>query len=91
MPPFFPLAHTNFGPFAVMKFIPAGPRSLLAGIGKVSYWTLVQQDKRVGYRSTLVTFSSSLVTVRYSIRMNDQWRVCFVWKNGDAIPLADSV
>jgi proteic killer suppression protein len=21
---------------------------------------------------------------QYSIRINDQWRVCFVWKNGDA-------
>ena len=21
---------------------------------------------------------------QYSIRMNDQWRVCFVWRNGDA-------
>jgi toxin HigB-1 len=21
---------------------------------------------------------------RYSIRINDQWRVCFVWKEGDA-------
>jgi proteic killer suppression protein len=22
---------------------------------------------------------------QYSIRINDQWRVCFVWKDGDAI------
>ena len=22
---------------------------------------------------------------QYSIRINDQWRVCFTWKNGDAI------
>jgi len=21
---------------------------------------------------------------RYSIRINDQWRICFVWRNGDA-------
>jgi proteic killer suppression protein len=21
---------------------------------------------------------------RHSIRMNDQWRVCFIWKDGDA-------
>jgi len=21
---------------------------------------------------------------QYSIRINDQWRVCFVWKDGDA-------
>jgi toxin HigB-1 len=21
---------------------------------------------------------------RYSIRMNDQWRLCFVWRNGEA-------
>ncbi len=21
---------------------------------------------------------------RYSIRINDQWRICFVWKDGDA-------
>ena len=21
---------------------------------------------------------------RYSIRINDQWRICFVWKEGDA-------
>jgi proteic killer suppression protein len=21
---------------------------------------------------------------RHSIRINDQWRVCFVWRNGDA-------
>lgn len=21
---------------------------------------------------------------QYSIRVNDQWRVCFVWKDGDA-------
>ena len=22
---------------------------------------------------------------RYSIRINDQWRICFVWSNGDAL------
>lgn len=22
---------------------------------------------------------------QYSVRINDQWRICFVWKNGDAI------
>lgn len=22
---------------------------------------------------------------RYSIRVNDQWRVCFTWRNGEAI------
>jgi proteic killer suppression protein len=22
---------------------------------------------------------------QYSIRINDQWRICFVWKGGDAI------
>ncbi len=22
---------------------------------------------------------------QYSIRINDQWRICFVWKDGDAI------
>ena len=22
---------------------------------------------------------------QYSIRINDQWRVCFIWKDGDAI------
>lgn len=21
---------------------------------------------------------------QHSIRINDQWRICFVWKNGDA-------
>jgi proteic killer suppression protein len=21
---------------------------------------------------------------KHSIRINDQWRVCFVWRNGDA-------
>jgi len=21
---------------------------------------------------------------QYSIRINDQWRICFIWKNGDA-------
>ena len=21
---------------------------------------------------------------KYSIRVNDQWRLCFVWRNGDA-------
>jgi proteic killer suppression protein len=21
---------------------------------------------------------------QYSVRINDQWRICFVWKNGDA-------
>ncbi len=21
---------------------------------------------------------------QYSIRINDQWRICFVWRNGDA-------
>lgn len=21
---------------------------------------------------------------RFSIRINDQWRICFVWENGDA-------
>lgn len=22
---------------------------------------------------------------QYSIRINDQWRICFEWKNGDAL------
>jgi proteic killer suppression protein len=22
---------------------------------------------------------------QYSIRINDQWRICFIWKNGDAL------
>jgi toxin HigB-1 len=22
---------------------------------------------------------------QYSIRINDQWRICFIWKDGDAI------
>ncbi len=22
---------------------------------------------------------------QYSIRINDQWRICFVWENGDAL------
>jgi proteic killer suppression protein len=22
---------------------------------------------------------------QYSIRINDQWRICFVWDNGDAL------
>jgi toxin HigB-1 len=22
---------------------------------------------------------------QYSIQINDQWRICFVWKNGDAL------
>lgn len=22
---------------------------------------------------------------QYSIRINDQWRICFVWKDGDAL------
>jgi len=22
---------------------------------------------------------------QYSIRINDQWRICFVWKEGDAL------
>lgn len=22
---------------------------------------------------------------QYSIRINDQWRLCFAWKNGDAL------
>ena len=28
---------------------------------------------------------------QFSIRINDQWRVCFVWKNGDAyqVEIAD--
>ena len=24
-------------------------------------------------------------TGQYSIRINDQWRICFIWKDGDAI------
>ncbi|MEA3273822.1 MAG: type II toxin-antitoxin system RelE/ParE family toxin [Pseudomonadota bacterium] len=24
-------------------------------------------------------------TDQYSIRLNDQWRICFVWSNGDAL------
>ena len=28
---------------------------------------------------------------QYSIRVNDQWRICFVWRNGDAyeVEIAD--
>jgi len=26
-----------------------------------------------------------IVVTQYSIRINDRWRICFAWKEGDAI------
>jgi proteic killer suppression protein len=41
-------------------------------------------DLRIPPANRLEKLSGSRLG-QYSIRINDQWRVCFAWKNGDAI------
>jgi len=41
------------------------------------------QDLRVPPANRLEKLSGDRAG-QYSIRINDQWRICFVWQNGDA-------
>ena len=41
-------------------------------------------DLRIPPANRLEKLSGNRVG-QYSIRINDQWRVCFAWKDGDAI------
>jgi len=41
-------------------------------------------DLRVPRANRLEKLSGNRVG-QYSIRLNDQWRICFEWKDGDAI------
>ena len=52
---------------------------------------LINQAREL--RDLRVPFSNNLEALRgdragqHSIRVNDQWRVCFIWENGDAYDL----
>ena len=46
-------------------------------------WATTLDDLRVPPGNRLKVLKVKR-TGQYSIRINDQWRVCFVWKAGDA-------
>ena len=67
-----------------------GSRRLPADIQRIALRKLTQlsaaeslNDLRVPPGNRLEALKGDLAG-RYSIRINDQWRICFVWKDGHA-------
>ena len=46
-------------------------------------WSMVLEDLRVPPGNQLEALKGNRKG-QYSIRINDQWRICFVWRDGDA-------
>ncbi len=42
------------------------------------------QDLRIPHRNHLEKLTGDR-DGQYSIRINDQWRICFIWENGNAV------
>ena len=72
-------------------------RRLLGEIPRVAYRKLVQLDAATRLETLRVPSGSRLEALsgnrsgQHSIRINDQWRICFVWRDGDAydVEIAD--
>jgi proteic killer suppression protein len=66
------------------------PCRLPASLGRVALRKLVLLDAADSIADLRVTPGNRLVPLkgerpgRYSIRINDQWRICFVWRATDA-------
>ena len=65
-------------------------RRLPAGIQRVALRKLVQLNAAADLDFLLVPPGNRLEALKgdrqgqHSIRINDQWRICFVWRDGDA-------
>ena len=63
---------------------------LRGDIQRVAYRKLVQLDAATRLETLRVPPGNRLEALRgdrkgqYSIRINDQWRICFAWRDGDA-------
>lgn len=67
-----------------------GSRKLAQGVQMVAYRKLLMLDAAESLQDLLVPPGNPLERLRgsragqYSIRVNDQWRVCFQWGDGNA-------
>ncbi len=65
-------------------------RKLPADIQRIAYRKLVQLDAATRLDTLRVPPGNRLEALgrdragQHSIRINDQWRICFVWRDGDA-------
>jgi toxin HigB-1 len=65
-------------------------RKLPLTIQRVAYRKLLQVDAATRLETLRVPPGNRLEALRgeragqHSIRINDQWRICFVWRGGDA-------
>lgn len=72
-------------------------RRLPADIQRVARRKLIQLDRAQNMKDLLAPPGNRLEALKgdragqYSIRVNDQWRICFVWREGDAyrVEIAD--
>ena len=66
-------------------------RSLPLDIQQIARRKLKQLDSVLGLDDLRIPPGNRLETLKgnrkgqWSIRINDQWRVCFIWKDGDAL------
>lgn len=65
-------------------------RRLPAEIQRTARRKLIQLDRAQGMRDLVSPPGNRLEALKgdrtgqHSIRINDQWRICFVWRDGDA-------
>lgn len=80
--------HADRDTEAVFNRRPA--RRLPADIQRVARRKLIQLDRAQNMKDLLAPPGNRLEALKgdragqYSIRVNDQWRICFVWREGDA-------
>ena len=66
------------------------PRRFQAGLRRIAQRKLVMLDAAVSLKDLRVSPGNRLEKLtgdregQYSIRVNDQWRICFRWHDGDA-------
>lgn len=71
-------------------FLRTRSRALAADVQRVAYRKLVMLDAAESLQDLLVPPGNRLERLRgnragqHSIRINDQWRVCFRWRGGNA-------
>lgn len=76
-----PLTKALFGGEAVARFV--NFRSVAERKLQMLHRAVVVADLRVPPGNRLEILAGDR-TGQYSIRINDQWRLCFIWVDGDA-------
>jgi proteic killer suppression protein len=72
------------------QFARQGSRKIPASVQRAALRKLRMLNRSNTIRDLTVPPANRLEKLKgnrrnqYSIRINDQWRICFIWKNGDA-------